>query len=178
MTRLSSSSGAVPMLTLVVLIWCTAGCGGSATPTTTSQGSQVVVLRWKAGFERWHDSVTRALNGISVLFSTQTSFVGLQGGNPRMDRALERYERVLAGCSDSISQLGTTPPAFRLARSYALRACVNLEQGEKLIEVADRQLRRGMPLNPIAPAAGPLSTGQSEATSAERAMRNAARRAP
>jgi hypothetical protein len=112
----------------------------------------------------------RALDGISVIFSTDASLKGLQRSHSEVAVRLERYESTLANCTQELKSLGAVPRPFAISDHYAGQACKNLEQGEKLVETAVAQIGRSTALDPLDQASVPLGVGQSELTTATRAM--------
>jgi hypothetical protein len=114
-----------------------------------------------------------ALNGISLLLSAERPIELLQAADPATDAALEGFERSLARCSEVLHRLGPAPPALADARRFALRACVSLEAGSRLVETAVQGLRRGLGGEGFNLVVDPLTAGQNEmdiaATQARRA---------
>lgn len=164
--------GAAFAVAILALALGVSACGGGgSTKTTTSAAERVAEAHWRAGLAHWHRSMASALTRISVVFSTDAGVVSIESARSRGFRQLVRDERTLAACTTAIGQLGPAPRELALARAYALRACRNLERGEKLIEVAVRQVRTSTPLNPLGPASGPLSTGEAEMSSAAVALK-------
>ena len=142
----------------------TACGGGSAGARKTTVPPKVAERHWRAGLMRWRHSTQQALNGISVIFSTEASLVDLGRGRSKSSRSLVVYEHVLIRCSSTVRGLGPVPPGFELAGHYALLACTNLEQGERGVEALVVKLRHGQgfdTLSPLTGAGGQLSMGQA-----------------
>lgn len=161
---------AAAAVSIVVFCSLVVACGsGSQDARSGSARPVVTALRWSDELVAWHRTVLRALDGISVLFSTQVSVADLLNDRSPASRALIRDEAALAHCSAAISLLGPAPAALDTADRYALEACVNLQQGARLVLVAVHEVRTGAPLNPLAAATGPLNVGQTEAAAAAQA---------
>jgi hypothetical protein len=113
---------------------------------------------------QWRHSTQQALNGISVIFSTEASLVQLSRGRSTSSKSLVVYEHVLIRCSSTVRRLGPVPPGLELAGHYALLACTNLEKGERGVEALVVKLRHGEgfdTLSPLTGAGGELSMGQA-----------------
>jgi hypothetical protein len=149
-----------------VVVACGSGARGRGLGSSPPAAS---ALRWSNELVAWHRTLLHALDGISVLFSTQVSVADLLNERSPASRALIRDEVALAHCSAAISRLGPAPAALDTAEHYALEACVNLQEGARLVLVAVHEVRTGAPLNPLAAATGPLYTGQAEAAAAAQA---------
>ena len=143
-----------------------AACGGgSPGAKKATVPPQVAARHWRAGIMQWRHSTQQALNGISVIFSTEASFVELGRGRSKSSKSLVVYERVLIGCSRTVRGLGPVPPGLELAGHYALLACTNLEKGERGVQAVVVKLRHGEgfdTLNPLTDAGGQLSMGQAD----------------
>jgi hypothetical protein len=142
-----------------------AACGGgSSGARKTTVPPKVAERHWRAGLIRWRHSTQQALNGISVIFSTEASLVDLGRGRSKSSESLVLYEQVLIRCSSTVRGLGPVPPGFELAGHYALLACTNLEKGERGVEALVIRLRHGQgfdTLSPLTGAGGQLSMGQA-----------------
>jgi hypothetical protein len=143
-----------------------AACGGGSAkdkkPTVTPK---VAARHWRAGLLRWRHTTQVALNGISVIFSTEASLVDLGRGHSKSSHSLLIYEHTLIRCSSTVRGLGPVPPGLELAGRYALLACSNLEKGERGVEALVHRLRRGDgfdTLDPLTGAGGQLSMGQAQ----------------
>jgi len=166
---MTARRGAALTLAILALALGGSACGGagSAKTTTATAAERAAAVQWRAGLVRWQRSMSTALTGISVVFSTGVELVDLQSHGTRASRSLLHYEHTLATCTSTIRQLGQAPEAFGQARVYALTACGTLERGEKLVEAAVRDVRSKRPsLNPLGAASDVLSTGESEMKSA------------
>jgi hypothetical protein len=166
---MKARNGAAFAVFLPVLALGAAACGGSASDRKTTTDPQVVEQHWKAGLIRWHHATQHALNGISVIFSTEKSLVSLGRGHSRSSTSLRLYEHVLIRCSTTVRGLGPAPPGLELAGRYALEACSNLEKGERGVEALVVKLRHGEALDTLDPLTGAgslLSSGQANLTTA------------
>ena len=128
-----------------------------------------MVIHSRTGLLAWRREMLAALDGISVLFETQNSVASLIAPGSPQARSLGRDERLLAGCSGRVTQLGVLPRSFQLARRYALAACMSLERGGRLVVAAVQGLRRGLS-GSLDEATVPLSNGQNEMSVAVRTM--------
>jgi hypothetical protein len=142
-----------------------AACGGgSGGVKKTTVPPKVAERHWRAGMMRWRHSTQLALNGLSVIFSTEASLVDLGQGRSKSSRSLIVYEHVLIRCASTVRGLGPVPPGLELAGHYALLACSNLEKGERGVEALVVKLRHGEgfdTLDPLTGAGGQLSLGQA-----------------
>jgi hypothetical protein len=114
---------------------------------------------------RWRHSTQQALNGLSMIFSTEASLVDLGRGRSKSSHSLVTYEHVLIRCSSTVRRLGPVPPGLELTGRYALLACSNLEKGERGVEALVVKLRHGDgfdTLSPLTGAGGQLSMGQAQ----------------
>jgi hypothetical protein len=153
----------VPALALVCLVL--AACGGKAASHTTSSPQSAAAerahaARWSAGLRRWGNDIRAALDGISVLFAEQASLDSIESRKPRTQAALLRYEHTLTSCSATIRRLGAPPVILRPARREALRACVSLEEGARVVEKSVREVERGLMPEIIGDAGDPLGVGE------------------
>jgi hypothetical protein len=167
-------NGAALAVFLPVLALGVAACGGgSADRQTTGVSAQVVEQHWRAGLIRWHRHTQHALNGISLIFSTEKSLLDLGRGRPGPSSSLRTYENVLIGCTSTVKHLGPVPPGLELAGQYALEACKYLEKGERGVESLVGKLRRGEEydtLDPLTGAGSDLSSGQAQLTTVMHAL--------
>jgi len=67
-----------------------AACGSSGAKTTkTSAAEQRVIERhWRSGFVLWRRKTQNALDGISVIFSTQAALEGIRKTGTRLSASL------------------------------------------------------------------------------------------
>jgi hypothetical protein len=174
----SRTAAAIAFPALVLALGLT-GCGGgsgSSTKKTSTVPERVVRQHWRAGLLRWHHATQKALNGISVIFSTEASLVELGRGRSKSSGSLDSYEIVLGRCSSTVRGLGPVPPGFELAGRYALEACSRLEKGERGLEALVVKLRHGDgldTLDPLTGAGAELSMGQAELTTVVHALNRA-----
>jgi len=166
----ASWSGAWAVV-LLALLPGLAACGGSSHRQPTA-AQQQAAKRWRAGLIRWHHDMLGALDGISLLFSTTVSLSGLTREHTPETNQLESFEQTLTGCTVTVQKLGPGPVQFSEARRYAVRACKNLELGERLVEEAVTEMRHGAGVD-LSGAAGPLSDGQNEMAVAVSVLRSA-----
>lgn len=153
-----------------------AACGGgqSAKQATAEKAKARAELRhWRQGLMRWHASTQHALDGISIIFSTEESLVAVGRGGNRTSTSLVSYENVLMHCTSTVRGLGAVPPGLELAGRYALAACSSLEKGGQSVLRIVHNLRRGNgyeTLDPLQGADDFLSTGQAQLTTAAQAL--------
>ena len=166
---------AAAVLLVPVVVLGLAACGGSSAPATQSTvPAKVQARHWRTGLVHWHASTQHALDGLSMIFSTEASLVALGRGTSRSARSLESYEGVLVRCSKTIRRLGPVPPGLEVASRYALLACQNLEKGEKGVETLVHKLRRGQgfdTLDPLTGAGSQLSMGQAQLNTVMHALK-------
>jgi hypothetical protein len=151
------------------------GSGGSSTKTTAAQ-QRIAENHWRSGFMLWRRATPNALDGISVIFSTQAALDGIRRPGTHLSSTLVLFEATLIGCSETIHRLGPVPDVFATAGRYAVRACKSLEKGEHEVEGVVGSLRRGGgfdTLDPLSGAGDLLSTGQAELTTAGHALETA-----
>jgi hypothetical protein len=104
--------------------------------------------------------MTRAINGVSVLFSQPASVRGIDAGDLHTAAKLRRFEDTLSGCATAIQRLGNVPATFATAQHEALRACAALQQGAALIRAGVRQVQHGLGFDLLARSSDPLAAGQ------------------
>jgi len=170
------NAAAMALAALVLALGVTACGGGGESKNTTSVQEKVMRQHWRAGIVRWHRDTQHALNGLSVIFSTEASLVNLGRGESRTSHSLVSFESVLVGCSRTVRALGPVPAGFELAGRYALEACSNLEKGERGVEALVGRLRKGQgfdTLDPLTGAGSLLSMGQAQLTTVLHAMNGA-----
>jgi hypothetical protein len=170
-----SRQGAAMTLAALALALGAAACGGGSGAGTTTSSPQAVAQahHWRVGILRLRHTMQQALDGISLIFSSQESIVRLQARHSATRGRLAGYESVLAGCSSELQQMGRVPLPFRLSSKYARRACHDLERGGRMVEEALVLLDHNAsidPLDPLGAASDPLGTGQSELSTAARAL--------
>jgi hypothetical protein len=164
-------------LVLAALALGVPACGGTKAQTQTSAAEvKAAQTHWRSGLVRWRHSMLQALDGISLIFASEASLVGLESRHSKASARLAGYESTLAGCSATLDGLGHVPPAFLLSGHYANAACKDLENGERLVEEAVVRLNNNTladPLNPLTQATVPLGSGQSELGTAISALETA-----
>jgi hypothetical protein len=165
-------------LVLPALALGAAACGGSGGGSTKTSAAQqrIAENHWRSGFVLWRRKTQNALDGISVIFSTQASLDGIRKPGTHLSSTLVVFEATLLGCSRTIHSLGPVPDVFATAGRYAVRACKSLEKGEHAVEGVVGSLRRGAgfdTLDPLSGAGDLLSTGQAELTTAGRSVESA-----
>jgi hypothetical protein len=139
------------------------GCGGaSGSEATSTAARDRAIASYRAGLRTWGQQMITALNDMSVLFSTQASVARIETADTAVDAKLDRLERTLTGCTAAIERLGRPPVVFVPARLHALRACVSLEKGAKLVELGVKEFRGGLGVQRFTDAAGPLGDGQDD----------------
>ena len=117
MSRRLAHSAAV-VLTALACGLAAAACGGG-----TSQADRAAQARWQAGVPRWHDEMVGALNQISLMLSNPQTVEDLHKGKAPALAQLDRYERRLEGCADTIGRFGEAPGDLEAVRKEAMRAC-------------------------------------------------------
>jgi hypothetical protein len=172
---MKARNGAVFAVFLSLLVLGSAACGSSSGSGRTTQtvDPKVVAQHWKAGLVRWHHVTQHALNGISLIFSTESSLVDLGTGHSKSSGSLTMYEHVLIRCTTTIKGLGPVPPGLELAGRYALETCAYLEKGERGVEALVVKLRHGQgydTLDPLIGAGSLLSSGQAQLTTTMHAL--------
>jgi len=151
-----------------------AACGGKSGKTKTDAARQrAAEAHWRTGLLEWKSSTQHALNGISIIFSTQASLDSIRHVDSPTSATLLDFEHTLGQCAETIRALGPVPEVFASSGRYALRACSSLERGERAVEGVVCTLRHGGgfdTLDPLSGAGDLLSTGQAELTTAVRAL--------
>jgi len=158
----------IPALALGV-----AACGENGASRGNVKQQHAAEVHWKKGLLRWHRSTQHALDGLSILFSTDGALTELVTLTSKASVSLELFEGVLVRCTTTVRSLGPVPPAFAIAGRYALRTCKSLEQGERAVEVVVGRIRHGGELDTLDPLSGAgdlLSTGQAELTTTVHAL--------
>jgi hypothetical protein len=173
-----SRHAAALALSALVLVLGVVACGGSgaAKKQQAAIADRVVRQHWRSGIVRWHAATQEALNGISIVFSTEAYLVDLTRVASRTSRSLSGWDQILARCSDTVRALGPVPPSFELAGHYALATCTSLEKGENGVAALVLKLRHGgglTTLDPLTGAGNYLSLGQSQLTTTMHALREA-----
>jgi hypothetical protein len=136
------------------------GCGGGQSATQTTAAQQRAVAVYHAGLQRWATQMIRALNGMSVLFSTPKAVRQLEAGEHAVGVKLAGYERTLARCTVVLKSLGAAPSRFVVIRRHALHACANLERGAALVKRGVEEFQGGRGVAGFDTAAAPLNDGQ------------------
>ncbi len=108
----------------------------------------------------WGASMTRAIDGISLIFSQPSSVRGVESGDRRTAVKLHRLENALSGCAAAIQKLGEAPATFAGAHRQALRACAALQHGSALIRAGVRQVQHGLGFDLLTQSSDALATGQ------------------
>jgi hypothetical protein len=147
--------------------------GGSPAPKTTAAQERTAEAQWRTGLFEWRRTMLHALDGLSLIFSTDASVSELSRSGTRSSTGLTLYVHRLSRCATVVRLLGPVPQPFEQSRVYALEACKRLQQGVgKVSEVVD-DLRHGRavdPLDPIGDASNLLATGQTELSTAVEAL--------
>ena len=104
--------------------------------------------------------MTRAIDGISVLFSRPSSVRAIEGGERKTTLLLGRFENTLSGCAAALRRLGDAPATFAAAHHEALRACAALQQGAALIRAGVRQFQHGLGFDLLTRSSDALAAGQ------------------
>lgn len=125
-----------------------------------SANDRAAATQWAGGLRQWSLRMTRAIDGISVMFSRPADVRGIQAGEPRVGRRLRVYERALAACSARVRRLGAPPEPLLLAQHEALHACKSLERAAVLINKGVTAFQRGLGPAVLNTTAEPLSAGE------------------
>ena len=144
-------------MAVAIVVFVLAGCGGSS---GTKSQEKAAAARWAAGLRHWSAQMTRAIDGISVIFSTPADVRGIQAGDRRVGAVLARYERTLAGCSARVERLGAPPASLMLAKREALHACTSLERAAVLIRRGIAAFQHGLGPQLLNGTGDPLSAGE------------------
>ncbi len=167
--QVAALAATIPALALGI-----SACGGSGSATKpTPAQERTAEAQWRAGLFGWRRTMLHALDGLSVIFSTDASLSDLGRAHSRVSTGLLLYEGRLEQCTSTVRLLGPVPPPFVQARVYALEACKRLEQGVGKVELVVGNLRHGRPVDPIDPlgdATVLLATGQTELSTAVQAL--------
>lgn len=132
-------------------------CGGHA---VKQQQPTAAEAHWRSGIISWSASMTRAIDGISVLFSRPSSVRAIEGSERRTGLLLGRFEDTLSGCAAALQRLGDAPATFATAHHEALRACAALQQGAALIRAGVRQIQHGLGGDLLNRSTDALAAGQ------------------
>jgi len=157
-----AGGAAAGTLVILALVLGTTGCGDNAKKEQAAAALAQADGHWRAGVVQWRKEMLGALNGISLLFSTQSSAQLLLAADPKTEAKLDGLDATLAGCSAVISGLGPAPVELADASRSALKACANLESGVRLIRAGLKDLQGGLDGDLMGRATAPLSDGQSE----------------
>jgi hypothetical protein len=155
---------AVPFLAvLLVLALGASACGGGRKAGTTTTAAETrAIVTYRVGLTRWGREMIGALRALSVIFATPASVQQIAAGNRQVGIRLERLERSLAGCTGAVEALGPPPSVYVAVRRHALRACVNLEKGARLVKLGIKKFQGGLGVDGVNAAAGPLNDGQGD----------------
>ncbi len=104
--------------------------------------------------------MTRAIDGLSVVFSTPSQVQGIQAGDRRVGAKLARYEKTLAQCSTRIRRLGAPPTSLVLAQREAMHACQSLERAAVMIRKGITAFQHGLGPQLLDGTTDPLTAGQ------------------
>ncbi len=146
-----------------LIVLALAACGGNAVKTHDNAAE----VHWRSGLTSWGASMTRAINGISVLFSRPSSVRGIESGDRRTAAKLGRLEQTLSGCTEAVHRLGAAPGTLVTSRHEALHACVALEDGAALIRAGVRQVQHGLGADLLNRSSEPLAAGEDAVRRAE-----------
>jgi hypothetical protein len=106
--------------------------------------------------------MTKAIDGLSIVFSTPADVRGIQAGNKKVESKLAAFENVLFRCTQRVDSLGEAPPVLVPSRAEALAACKNLEKGARLVRDGITQLQGGQGVDLLNRSSDPLGSGQDE----------------
>jgi hypothetical protein len=142
---------------VAIVVFVLAGCGGGS---DTKSQDKAAEARWAGGLRQWGSGMTRAINGISLMFSRPADVRGIQAGDRRVGARLARYEQTLAQCSARVQRLGAAPASLELARREAMHACISLERAAVLIRKGVTAFQRGLGPQLLNGTDVPLSAGE------------------
>jgi hypothetical protein len=104
--------------------------------------------------------MTRAVDGISVIFSRPSSVRAIEGSERKTTLLLGRFENTLSGCAAAVGRLGDPPPTLAAAHHEALRACAALQHGAALIRAGVLQYQHGLGFDLLTRSSDALAAGQ------------------
>jgi len=142
---------------VVVVVFVLAGCGGSSGSKAQDKAAEA---RWAGGLRQWGSGMTRAIDGISILFSRPADVRGIQAGDRRVGARLARHERTLAACSARVETLGDPPASLVLSQREALHACISLERAAVLIRKGIAAFQHGLGPELLNGTGEPLTAGE------------------
>jgi hypothetical protein len=142
---------------VAIVVLVLAGCGGSS---GTKAEDKAAEARWASGLRQWGSGMTRAIDGISLVFSRPADVRGIQAGDRRVGARLARYERTLADCSARVERLGAPPASLVLAQREALHACISLERAAVLIRKGIAAFQHGLGPQLLNGSGEPLTAGE------------------
>ncbi len=145
-------------LAAAVLGFGVTGCGGA--DSSSERATEAAQTQWRSGLTKWSNEMIRALNGISVLFSTPRTVELLQRRDQRTNARLERLQETLEGCAAKVRRLGPAPEPLAEARRYAIRACSALERGSRLVRAGVEEWQNGLGMEHLNEGTELLGTGQ------------------
>jgi hypothetical protein len=164
--------GAALVVTLALALGV-CGCGGSHAKKQSAKAEAAAEAHWRAGLVQWRHTMVRALNGMSIILSTDGSLVLLKDVHSLTSARLNGLTSTLDQCSIAVQRIGAVPAVFSVAHRLALVACKTLGQGDDLVRGVVVKVRQGGALDSLdpVPGAGDLfSTGQNQLTTAVRAL--------
>jgi hypothetical protein len=151
-----------------------AACGGSSKQDQpTAKQLATTETKWRSGLFEWRHTMLKALDGLSLVFSTDGSVADLSRSESRSSVRLSLFEGRIATCTSQVRQLGPAPEPFAQARVYALEACKRLKEGVGKVDQVVADLRHGFAVNPIDPLGNAsilLAAGQTELSTAVEAL--------
>ena len=155
----------LPLAVLIVL--ALAACGGSAAKQRQEKATAAAEAQWRTALTSWGTSMTRALNGISVVFSQPAQVKGIEASDPRTLARLRRLEQTLLGCTVAVTRLGDAPATLADSHREALHACLALEQGASLVRSGVREVQNGLGVDLLNRSSVSLAAGQDGVRRAE-----------
>jgi hypothetical protein len=142
-------------------------CGGNAEKKKENAANAAVAAHWRTGLRHWGVTMTKAINGLSVIFSRPSDVLGIQSGDKVIAARLSTFESTLFACTQTVTGLGAAPTALLTARAEALSACTQLQKGAALIRDGVRQLQGGQGVDLLNRSSEPLGAGQDQVRRAQ-----------
>ncbi len=165
--------GSALVVVILALALGLSACGGSNAKKPNAKAVAAAQARWRTGLLQWRRAMLRALNGMSLILSTDGSLVLLKDVRSPTSARLEALTSTLDHCSTAVEQIGAVPATFETAHKLALVACKTLGQGDDLVRGVVVKIRNGGALDSLDPVPGAgdaYSMGQNQLTTAVRAL--------
>jgi hypothetical protein len=79
-----------------------AACGSGGAMKTSAQDQHRAEQHWRAGLLRWSQSMQGALNGLSIIFSSQGSLDSVRRTGSHTSASLATYELTMVRCTRTV----------------------------------------------------------------------------